>query len=53
MNNNPFPEGSRSYKIWEKNNNPKSNQFIKSVLSKGRITKKEERLMKEAVNVQS
>ena len=50
--NNPYKEGTISWKIWDKNNNPKSEQFWRDKFTR-RITKSDEKMMEDALNVQS
>ena len=49
---NPYKEGTRSWKIWDKNNNPDSEMFWRDKFTR-RLTERDERIMEEALNVQS
>jgi len=49
---NPFKKGTRSYEIWEKHNNPEHKDFWFDKVT-GKITKRDEKIVEEALNVQS
>ena len=45
---NPYKEGTRSWKIWDKNNNPDGEMFWKDKFTR-KTTKIDEKLMMEAL----
>jgi len=49
---NPYQEGTISWKIWEKNNNPADGQFWIDKFTR-RTSKHDEKVVEEALNVQS
>ena len=48
--NNPYKEGTRSWKIWDKNNNPKSDQFWKDKFTRC-VTVRDEVQVEEAMKL--
>jgi len=48
---NPFREGTASYDIWERNNNPRNKQFLRRVLSTDKVTDRDERILKESIAI--
>ena len=46
---NPFKKGTMSYDIWERNNNPNDKQFLRRVLTGGKITERDEKILKESL----
>lgn len=54
MKQNPYPKESRSYRIWEKNNNPKDKDFLFTMMELGiRVRDEDEKNVREALDVQS
>jgi len=45
---NPFKEGTRSYEIWEKNNNPKSKDFWFHMMN-DKTSKRDDKIVEEAL----